>query len=719
MKWFGLLLALSLIAPAKGVSQPLSADPWSVPSRIAVAPANLPERQELDITQPLDLTAAVLSAAARFDAVNRMEPNLEQLVLDLLLDPRAAFAHIRDTVANQPYDGHLRDAKAVLIAGTANPNDKAAALAEILARMGYDTRLVSAGTAVTTPLSMCRTAQPHNPEALKVAGFGPDLVQRVTARATASYLALHPVLDPQPTTDAAGPAHIWLQVRDGQQWVDLDPWTADAEWGDAPFPDATPLAEPATPHAVEIRVFAETLKDQNLRQLEVLSAAFEMPLAAEDWITLSFGPATGGIGGILSDTLGGLQGEAAPMRAVLSVNGDARTGRAFAAPGVPMADSGLFAEGVEEITTAVTLQIAVLVPGQDPQLTERRIIDLLPPAVRAAHAEGAPLTGEDLIVPTPGDRFPAAMESMRHIVISHGGLSQRLTAARTVRDLLTLPETARRIEAGQPDIEALLWTTWLQARRVALASEQFVRLRGAHEGSCAAVMQPQVMIWGLSNDGEDRVLQWLDWTVDRIGVWGGTPTTDAEMRLWHGAVQSALETEALLRATNAPGNHFPMDQAPMQPLTEAQITAAAPDTTADQDAGYLTLADAATPDGYWWRVDPVHGRADARARVFGNTRYFNPWSNYVSASRGGIVHISEAELVRLEADLARLGPQGFADEMARLEDLRQAERSRQKGGGGNEYVIIINNVSIPISIAAGVVVGTIVIGGLSIALYGE
>jgi hypothetical protein len=714
------LLPMAAFLSALLGATPAAAREWSVPGADAEPPVALPERPALDPTTPFDLRAAVFAAAERFDSLNRSEPDLERLVLALALDPKAAFAHVRDKIASVAYRGRFRDPDAVLIAGAGNPHDKAATLAELLTRMGYDTRLVTTpDTGAAAGPGVCPTPKAADDELFLAAGLGPEILDRVAARAAASYGALTPFLKPAESGELAQPQSIWLQVRDGADWVDLDPWSSDSKWGDAPAEKAVPLAEPPASHTVEVRLLVETLKEGALRQSELLRAPFAMPEAAEDWVTLSFGPDAGGIGGILSEALGGLQGVAAPMKAVLTINGEPRYSRVFPAPGVPSTDAGLFADDAEEITTGIWLELRGTAPGREDDTARRTIVDLVPAPVRVAHADGQPVDPAALLRPAPGDRYPAALESIRHILMSNGGISGRQTTARTVRELLDLPDTAGRVEGGQPDPEALLWSTWLQARRATLASEELVRLRPVHAGGCAVIDRPRVTIWGLSNNGEERLLQWFDWALDSVGIVGGDAVAQARMRLWHGAIQSGLETEALMWMTLAPPDTFPPDSSPMVALDDAMLALAGDEATADQAAGFLTLADANTGPGYWWRIDPRSGRADARARSFGNARYFNPWSNYVNASRGGIAHISEAELARLEADLARLGPQGFADEMGRLHDIREAERARKKGGGGNEYVIILNNVSIPASIAVGTVVGAIVIGGLSIALYGQ
>ncbi len=716
----GTILAIGVyaaLAPLK-MSEATAGD-WTVPAVEAVAPADLTPRLEVDVTAAVDLRKAVFAAAERFDRVTRSQPDLERLVLDLALDPRAAFEFVRDEVASVPYAGRLRSPQAVLVAGAGNAHDKAVTLAEILRRMGYDTRLIGVDVAQPVPVEeTCRPPAPGDGDVFLLSNLGPEMLTRVSERARNSYAVLRPHIAPAQSGAAGGGGHVWLQVRDGADWVDLDPWRAGTSWGEHPAGEGVPLDVAPEPQTVEIKVITETLKAGKLREAEVLSAKFDVPEAAEDWISLSFGPEVEGVGGILSEALGGIQGISAPMKAVLTVNSQPRYSRVFAAPGVPT-DNGVLGSGdTPDITTAIHLEIRTIGPGLPDEIERRTVVDLVPADIRGAHREGSDVDPAALLPVTPGERFPAELESLRHIVISNGGMSRRLEAARTVRDLLALPATAASAQSGQPDLDAMLWSTWLQARRFALASEELVRVRPGHQGGCTHITRPRVTTWGLANGGGDHRVQWIDWTLDAIGVVGGSPDAQAEMRLWHGALQSALETELLMWLTQAPADHFPLDTAALAPLVADARAAAGVEVDGDEAKGYTTLASADSGDGHWWRVDPATGRADARARSFGNSRYYNPWSNYVNASRGGIVTISEQELALLERDLARLGPQGFADKMGELEDIRQAEAAKKKKGGGTEYTIILFNVSIPISVAAGTTVGVIVIGGLLVALYG-
>ena len=696
-----------------------SAEDWAVPAPDATGPGSLPARPTLDLSVAPDLRTAVFAAAERFDRLNTSEPDIDRLVLDLALDPRAAFSHIRDEVGSVAYTGRLRDPDAVLTAGAGNAYDKASTLAEILTRMGYDTRLVSGGSAVPVSSEMaCGTRPTADSDVLQLAGLGPEVMARIATRAEASYAALRPHLAPA-DVEATTPErpHIWVQVREGADWVDLDPWDQGNAWGDRPAGDGQPLDTAPDPHRITVVLSVETLQDGALRQSELLNIVFKLPEAEADWITLSFGPEVEGVGGILSQALGGIQGDAAPMKAVLTVNGDPRSSRSFAAPGVPAQETGLFAGTSEVVTTALWLEVRSTGPGIPDERERRPIIDLVPPEVRSAHEGGAPVEPSAILEVTKGARFPAELESLRHIIISHGGMSRRLEAGRAVREMLALPETVRRAESGQPDPETLLWNSWLQARRVALASEELLGARPTHGGGCAVIDRPRVLIWGLANSGDGTPVHWLDWTLDMIGTAGGDNTAQAEMRLWHGAVQSALETEALMWLTMSTPDLFPLDSGPMEPLTSDAAKVAGAERGADAARGFLTLADPTTTPGYWWRLDPITGRADARATVYGNTRYLKPGSSYVNASRGGISSIGEAQQARLSADVARMGPQGFADEMARLEDIRQAERNRKRGGG-NEYLTILQNVSLPVAIAAGSAVALSITAAVLYALYG-
>jgi hypothetical protein len=683
-----LILSLTVAAQAQTIGLIPAAD---APLRPLTAATPIP---------PTDLVQAFRDAAGVFEATLQSEPPLSERVLALNLDPKAAFALIRDQVQSLPYGGRLRGPEAVLIAGSGNAHDKAAALADILGRMGHDTRLVTAGAALPPDAITC--AGGWDDTTWQVTGLGPQVLDRAELRAAASYAALRPLLDPrdQPGDDP-GP-HIWLQIREAGAWVDLDPWSRANAWGDHPAGEGQPLMDLPAPQVVQITLTVERLQDGALSRDEILSSRLEMPEAAGALVSLSFGPSQGGLGGTMADVLTVLEGGAGEMVANLMINDRTEKSSAFAVPGTAATAPAFLADPAQAVTTGLWLTVSSLVPGAPDRSEVRPILDLLPEPVRQAAAGGARVEASALRPAIPGERYPAALESLRQFAISDGGTSRRLTAARVFLQLRDLPAVLDRSGSGQPTPWDVIWASYLEAQRISLAAEAAIAARPAHDGACAGVMRPRVLIWGLAPTGGEEVSNWLDWVLDDLGVVGGDATAQAEMRLWHGSVAAGLEKEALFWLADVDGSTILLDTSPMQPRDPAVMGF---EGMLDQAMGYLTVADAAYPDAIWWRVNPATGHSDARFAIYGNTwiigGYLMPGGS-VGGSTGATWFISEAEQAALYAE-TEFGYDSLIDAaMRQIEGVEGAERSRPKGGGdANGYVTIASNVSIPSSVSTG------------------
>jgi hypothetical protein len=705
-------LALSVISGATAMAQ--IAPDFAVPAADAPAPGELPPRPNPDPEAEIDAMGLIERTTGLYAHFRAAEPPLDERVLGLEIDPARAFALIRDTVQSIPYVGHLRDTEAVLSAGSGNAVDKALALADLLGRMGYDARLVQGDASVPAPdLAACGTGT-VDPEAWKLTGLGPEVLARIPLRAAATYGLLHDALSPSDTaTEPALAPHVWVQVREGADWVDLDPWLPGTAYGDHPGGTGQVLDQPPEPHAVSISLQLETLREGELRQTEILQMTLQMPDAADDLVLLTFAPETGGIGGSVASALDALNGTGQKMVGVLFVNDQNTPSRAFAAPGQSQTEDGGFlsdggAEG--DVTTALFLEVTSRTPGQPDHSERRTIIDIVPPAARLD--AGTAIDPAQLLPVTQGDAYPAALESLRQIIVTNGGMSRRMMAAQTADQVMNLGDVLTRASQDALTPWDLFWSSWLEARRVALASEVILNARPEHAGSCAVITRPRVMIWGMAATGTDDMLRWLDWTIDDIAVIGGTAVSQAEMRLWHGALQAALEKEALMRLALLPDDLVPLDRSVMTPLSDAQLAGLGAEPAADLARGYVTLASADLPAETWWRVDPVSGSADARGLFHGNV-YGHLTPGMWGAERATIGRQTEVAAQRIsQAQQAYHESRTNQQLLAEIRrDMRLAEQAaRQPKCGGNEYMILGSCVSIPISIATGVGVTLGIVG---------
>ena len=665
------------------------------------------------------------------------DPETDMVTLGLSLgsDPDAAFDFARDRLRTEPYTGSLRAPQAVLAAGGGNPQDKAEFLMQLFETMGFDARIASASLpaelAADRFSDVCRD-RTYSPWPLRLAGLQDQAAARLQARARRDFDALEAALaDIVPgASDAikSPQTHYWVQMRDGDGWRDYDPSFPDARPGEA-FVQPLALSRGGTdPHRVRISVKVESLRDGRLRETSVLSQEFTARQIAGAAMHLGFGPEAPGTGGLVADKLSASLGMQAAMRPVLLVDGEQFQGSTFAAPG--RAEPGLFGENSLPPVTAVWLELESITPDATPRKAQRMIVDLVPASRRAGDTVPTP---EELLTPAPGIRYPAALESVRDIVVSHGGLDPRATAERMARSMLALPGLIEDAERGHPDPMLSLWMGWVRAESFAVASEALTRAYPTDRG-CAYVGRPRVFLTTLGVANSDGgATGSLDWALDGIDVAGpqGPPDPVAawRLRLWHGTVQSALETtigevltpddEAVVQSTSLllEGPLAVLDSEATGQLTR-QSFAAARDHA---DGRILVSGDGSQNPPVWWRIDPQSGAADARMGEGGNVYNWATGHSGAAYSRMGIYYLDEASLRSW-----RLNPRGDIDaQVRRIERMLARERAAARNmqatqsQAKNEYSLLLRLVAIPISFMTGYVVGSSVLQGVHLALYGE
>ncbi|WP_170418928.1 transglutaminase domain-containing protein [Ruegeria atlantica] len=663
------------------------------------------------------------------------ETDLVTLGLSLGSDPDAAFEFARDRLRTEPYTGSLRGPQAVLAAGGGNPQDKAEFLMHLLETMGFDARIASAELPVELAArrfsSVCRD-RTYSPWPARMAGLQDQAVARLQARAKRDFDALETALAGIVPSSVASTmsshSHYWVQMRDGEGWWDYDPSFSEARPGEA-FVQPVALSRGGkNPHRVRISVKVESLRNGQLRETSVLSQEFTARQIAGAAMHLGFGPEAPGTGGLVADKLSASLGMQAAMRPILLVDGEQFRGSTFAAPGP--AEPGLFGENLPPPVTAVWLELESITPDAAPRKARRMIVDLVPASRRAL---GTVPTPDELLTPAPGIRYPAALESVRDIVVSHGGLDPRATAERMARSMLALPGLIEDAERGHPDPMLSLWMGWVRAESFAVASEALTRAYPAGE-ECAFVGWPRVFLTTLGvGNADGGATGSLDWALDGIDVAGpqGEPDPVAawRLRLWHGTVQSALETtigeiltpdsEAVVQSTSLllEGPLMALDSEAAGQLA-GQSFAAARDLA---DGRILVSDNGSQHPPVWWRVDPQSGAADARMGEGGNVYNWATGHSGAAYSRMGIYYLDEASLRSW-----RLNPRGDIDaQIRRIERMLARERAAARNAqaaqskANNEYSLLLRLVAIPISFMTGYVVGSSVLQGVHLALYGE
>lgn len=636
--------------------------------------------------------------------------------------PEALFAFVRDQIATASYQGSLRTPGGVLAASEGNPQDKAEFLVSLLEELGYDARIAfgPAEPDVLAPLAVgsCSAPLPAR-DPLALAGLVQQDQLRMEARGMRDFDLISDALPDGVGRRAAerpspSERHPWVQARINEEWVDLDPSFPDAGFGVAiSRPTALGLGG-EDPHEVTLAVRVETLTERGLREAELLSLTQPARDLAESRLQLVFGFETEGFGGTLANALGSAMDIVPKYRPIFLLDDETLKGRAFDRPG-PQNEADGLGETLDPVT-ALYLDVTTTTPDGRKRTERRAILDLLPDVARASEI---PLSNA-VLEPAQGARMPRELEAIQTLIVSNGGLDPSFGALANALAVLDFAADLDELDAGTIDGTAVFWRLWGQAYAIAAASEGLVRLQSGAEG-CVTVGQPRVFSF-VVKPSDDTTRTVIDWTIDAVDVSGTEdPTRAFEMRLWYATLQSALETTmAESQAGSASGALSTSLMLPNQLAAISPGQEAGPMQREDAEAGYLLLGDVSglNPTA-WWRVDLDTGRADARFAGLGNA---SEWGG------GGVYELGPDGRFREVGDVKQKYPGGKKwdprtplerklDELKdrikkRLRKYRSPKktkfankRSGGRAGAGQEYLTILENVSIPVSYVAGATVG--------------
>ncbi|MEO1275835.1 MAG: hypothetical protein AAFV96_10730, partial [Pseudomonadota bacterium] len=360
--------------------------------------------------------------------------------------------------------------------------------------------------------------------------------------------------------------------------------------------------------------------------------------------------------------------------------------------------------------------------------TERRaLIDLVPPALRAA----GEITAEDLRAPSQTGRLPDALSGAVHFAISHGGLNAYDTAADLTAQAVVLPWLVDDAEAGLLGLDAFLLSGWVPLSRQAFAAETVTRALATADDACAYIGHPRVYLSTMILEGEN-ILTTFDWALDGISVAGAGEAESAwRLQLWQGALQAALETELGAMAGPAGGEGLSTSGLLTPPFTlldEAEATtlaAAQPDAARDLASGHILVADAAEMSA-WWRVDPATGRADARLAEAGNAFRRITKTPGVGSYGKGFAHVRIPGEDKLSNGVSRKWLDDDATKYRRMEQRLKKIRARnaakksrfsRRGRGGTEYQVVLEISAFLTEHYVASMVGASVFGLLFYALY--
>ena len=663
---------------------------------------------------PIDLGAIEDAALAQADRLTPRTWEVDALALTLAFDLSAIHAFVHDHIAFDSYPGVLGGAQGTLSARAGNAWDRALLLHELVDASGYDVGFAfgTLGDDAIAALLASAPAGARDPlDDPPLADVLPVDLGRIADRARRDHALLLDALDGRLPggAEADRPAHVrarvWLQARDDDgAWRDLDP---AAPFGEAlAVPDATADALPDdVHHVVVVRVVVETLESGDLTEAEVLEEHFVAADAAGQELWRYVQPDREGIGGAIVGVL-----EGAAWLPVLLVDGEARRGTAFEIAGGAGGQFGSLFGSAGANLVALHLELETRGPGMTPSATRRVLYDRASAALRSSGAIAA-----DALEPLPDDGSPVASGGLHHVLVSTGGASPREHAiARAFAANSAANELRGEDAATSYGLADLLLPLAVADQALVVASERAIVDGLAADGNRAFVTRPRVYLASLLPfpDVPDGTARLIDLALDGVdvAVAADAPAdTASRYRFWYGVLQTALETEAALRATRAVDPETATVDSVSLAMAGATLRVVGPEHAATAEAQALrdALADGALAvlvgdEMRFWVVDPASG---ATRSVFepGIHPGFTWGGNYTNAVGGG-----DAYAVTPDGKRSRLIRNGRSYNFGRPPPSRCS--------GGNEYVVLLGCVSIPAGMTVGMANGVVVTAAVAWAI---
>lgn len=655
----------------------------------------------------IDLTLAAERAIEQADLLPAEHWELEVLAQALGPEPEAAFAFVRDRLAFDPYPGLLRSAEGTLAARAGNSVDRALLLAALLRQHGHTTRLAfatldDAAAGSVLARSLAGVAMP-----LKGPGAGSVMAldaEAVLTRARRDHALLVAALGE--ATTALGDqgelasiddvrVHAWVQLAmpDGT-WLDLDTTLTDALPGQV-------LASPGTiadavpdeqRQSVVVRVVVTLEESGTTTERNVLEEHLAAADAARADLWLTFAQEGAGMGSTLAGQL-----EAAMWQPLLLVDGESRRGEAFPVGASEEEDPdgfGSFLGDGGARLAGLRLELESAAPGREPLREERILFD----------PDGSLFELDPI----------EALSAMHHLLVSTGGSSLRDHAiGRAIAAGFAAHDLRDEELVAELPLHDILLPLAVADQTIVLASERLIvdgLTRADVPGDLRAfVGRPRIFISTLAPypavEGGSAVI--TDLALDHLSV----VTADADgpagavsQRLWYGVLQSALETEIVVRRAVAV-DPSTLTMRSVSLAMDEGLHLAGPDeletgpALAREIAGggdLVVLVGDQSDLATFWAIEPRTGLA--RSVMGPGLRIgFDGGGNYTNASGGGPRYIVDPKT---------------ANDMGYLKDGRNYLYRRKppiRCSGGPEYVVILGCISVPASWVAGITMGATIV----------
>lgn len=656
----------------------------------------------------------------------------------------SCFQYVRDQIRFESYPGVFRGAKGAYAARAGNADDRALLLAALLKANGIESRFAIGHLAAADSQKlldhMFDSAAPRSATNAPEPG-NMDFVSRLRARALRDYsVVLGTMGDKLPATAGVTSRqlldeisdHVWLQAKDGDKWIDLDPSFPDATPGKAPCAaDQTVDELPAARfQRVSIRVICEQLDGGTLKPSTMLEVSRPVVDLIDRQIFL-FHCQEGGLGNAIAGITGG-------WMPVLWIGGQVETGKpvhfdegnaddkAPAHKGIGAALDVLGGapapatnSGPQFVAEFVEFQL--MLPGGRNEVVRRTLCD----RGSATWRLSSPLDPKALRPLKRGFGGPIAAQTLHNICFSSGrhDMASYSQAISLLNDSMqpaardSAPPANAAKATAELDFGYQVWPLALQNLATVLWADQvFLPALNDDPHVHCYLDSPRIVLFSLSalpRDGApDRMTIESEVDLRRDSIRAVAKQTADEKqavrrKIWFGLLEGSLEHEISAQAAfalggdgsqafstsallGAPGAKLlrPKDGGQSWEKLAADRENAAKLAAALADGDSLVVANnvlSGGPSG-WWAISST---ADARAVLVENLNggRFGISGNYIprgpaggNSGGGGIYRVYPDGTSR---PLGRMGPNGT-----------------QKGGG-NEYTTILANVSVPGAVAVG------------------
>ncbi|HLQ38488.1 MAG TPA: hypothetical protein VK348_11845, partial [Planctomycetota bacterium] len=520
-------------------------------------------------------------AQAILQQLDARQCNVEARAAALGPGTEPAFALLRDEIGFDSYSGVLRGAQGTYAQRAGNALDRALLLAELLRHKGLVVRFargrLPAERSEQLVQRLFALPAPVDPALLTASAGLRTRLERLRARAERDYTALKSAIGaraPAATSShdellAEVQDHFWVQVRQGEQWLDLDPTFADSEPGQcAVTAEQTYEQIPLELHqTVTVRVLAEHLAAGALVSRTLLTASRPAVQWIEQQVFVLHAPQDN-LGSAVADALSGA--DSRPWRPVLFCNGDIESGATVtfgrqahggvadalgAAP--PEATDPQAAPAAGGIFVAEWLELELHFPDGRSELYRRALVDRAGPAMRTAG-----LFAADKLAPLADDaRGPLFCQDVHQLVFSSSrhdlhdyaealvALSAGLAAPPAAEPAAEPAAGDGKVAPPAAGLEAL-WPFALQSFGwMFVADERLIPALNDLAGVRLYADAPRIWIASLTHGrrggGNEFV---VDLRRDKLRGLCDVPARSGELaarKLWYAALTGGLEHEVL------------------------------------------------------------------------------------------------------------------------------------------------------------------------------